>query len=473
MNIHEIWSEQEFGQATLGDERRNRRAVRMGATMSRSPGGHLSGVFSDAGAREGAYRFVRNEAIDSGALSLSATKATVERCWRQPLVFAPIDATSLNLPDPDARRGMGAVGTHGVGAQGLQLMTGIVVDVRGVPVGLCGQRYWARQERVGLARDDYDRRAVDQKETRYWLEVLQEAQSSFSAGSMATRPFFQLDRGGDAWPVLTWAVDNNVLLTTRATHNRRVSGKKKYLWPTVAAIEPQASYVLDVPEGAHRTARRAVVQVQFCTVELDVKDRRSGLHRTLPMWAVRVYEVDAAPNGEERIEWMLLTTYPVHTVDDALFVVRGYTTRWRIEEFHKTLKSGACKLEDSMLHRRENLERFAVLSSSVAIHLQRLLHLSRTSPDEPATVLLTSHEIEATILLRKPPGVSVGDTPSISLVVRWIADVGGFMGPAQTTIRKATARGQPVRQPGAIVLRRGLERILPVATLLSDGTVKL
>jgi hypothetical protein len=473
MGIHESWSEQEFGQAALGDLRRSRRAVQMGATMSRSPGGQVSAVFLDGKTREAAYRFVRNEAIDSAALLRSSVGATVQRCWREPVVFAPLDATSFNLPDPDERRGMGAIGTHGVGAQGLHLMSGIVVDMHGVPVGLCGQRYWARQQRVGLGRDDYDRRDIDQKETRYWLEVLEEAQAAFAAGATGTRPFFQLDRGGDAWPVLTWAVDHQALLTTRVTHNRRVGDKKKYLWPTVAAIEPQVSYVIDVPEGPNRTARRAFVHVQFCPVEVDVKDRRSGIHRKLSMWAVRVYEIDTAPRGEERIEWMLLTTWPVHTVEDALFVVRGYTTRWRIEEFHKTLKSGACRLEDTMLHCRENVVRFAVLSSSVAIHLQRLLHLSRVSPDEPATVMFTRPEIDATILLRKPAGFSVGDTPSISLVARWIADIGGFMGPAQSTIRKAIDRGESIRLPGAIVLRRGLERVLPVASLLSDGAVKL
>lgn len=472
MSIHAVWSEQEFGHAALGDERRSHRARQMAATMSRSPGGQLSAVFAAAADREAAYRFVRNDAIAWEALSRSASAATVERCFEQPLVFVPIDATSFNLRDPDGRRGMGTIGTHGVGAQGLHVMTAIAVDGRGVPVGTCGQRFWARTERVGLGRDDYDPRGVEQKETRYWLEVLKDVQAGFATSPRGTKPFFQLDRGGDAWPILTHAVDEGLLLTTRATHNRRV-GKKKYLWPTVAAVEPQGSYVLQVPEGPNRTARRAVVQLQFRAVELDVKERRSGLHRKLAMWAVRVYEVDTAPRGEERIEWMLLTTCPVHTVDDALFVVRGYTTRWRIEEFHKTLKSGACNLEDSMLHRRENVQRFAVLSSSVAIHLQRLLHLSRTSPDEPATALLTRHEIDATILLRKPEGVSIGETPSISAVVRWIADLGGFMGPAQATIRKASAGGESIRQPGAIILRRGLERISPVATLLSDGSLKL
>lgn len=446
----------------------------MATTMARNPGGLISGVFADSAAREGSYRFVRNDAVDHEALIRSAVEATVERCHGQDMVFVPVDATSFNLPDPDARRGMGTIGTHGVGAQGLHLMSAIAVTVGGVPVGMCGQSYWARGERVGLGRDDYDPRGVDEKETRHWIEVLRMGAEAFA--SSWTTPMFQLDRGGDCGAVLGFAVDHELLLTTRAAHNRRIvrsNGKTGYLWPTVAAVEPQLNFLLAVPEGPNRTARQASVHVQYCPVDVDLKDRRSGRHRQVRLWAVRVYEIDTAPRGQERIEWMLLTTYPVDNWADAMLVVRGYASRWRIEEFHKSLKSGACNLEQTLLHRRENVQRYAVLCSSVAIHLQRLVHLSRTSPDEPATIALTRHEIDATILLRKPDGWTAGDTPPISLVVRWIADLGGFMGNAQSTIRAALAAGKSVRQPGAIVLRRGLERILPVATLLSDGTFKL
>lgn len=473
MGIHGQWAEQEFGGAKLCDTRRTTRAVAMVKTMARRPGGQISAVFTKGATREAAYRFVRNDDIEAGALSRSALEATVTRSFGEATVFVPVDATSFNLSDPQGRRGMGAIGTHGIGAQGVHLMSGIAVTVRGVPLGMCGQRYWTRHERVGLKRDDYDARDVCQKETRYWLQIIEQVGAAYEQS--ATCPFFQLDRGGDAWPILRYAADHDVMLTTRATHNRRVivEGRKKLLWKAVAAVEPQASYVLDVPQGHNRRARQACIYIQYLPLEVDTVDRKSGQHQRLPMWAVRVREFGTTPAGEEPIEWMLLTRYPVHTLQDAIFVVDGYATRWRIEEFHKTFKSGACKLEESLLHRRENFERFAVLSSSVAIHLQRLLHLSRTSPDEPATVALTRYEIDATIALRQPTGFKPGDTPPLSLVVRWIADVGGFMGNKQETIRKALDQGKSVRQPGAIVLRRGLERIIVAADLLADGIFKL
>ena len=55
------------------------------------------------------------------------------------------------------------------------------------------------------------------------------------------------------------------------------------------------------------------------------------------MWVVHVLEVDA-PQGVEPIEWILLTSLPVESFDDAWLVIGYYEKRWLIEEWHKALK---------------------------------------------------------------------------------------------------------------------------------------
>src|SRR5437764_1972554 len=96
-SLHAAWVYREFSEANLGDKRRNHRAVRMAAMMARSPGGHISGVFSTGADREAAYRFVRNPEIGSAALMRSAREATVRACFGEQHVFVPVDASSLNL----------------------------------------------------------------------------------------------------------------------------------------------------------------------------------------------------------------------------------------------------------------------------------------------------------------------------------------------------------------------------------------
>ena len=69
--------------------------------------------------------------------------------------------------------------------------------------------------------------------------------------------------------------------------------------------------------------------------------------------------------GRERIEWKLITDLPVTSRAEAIEKLEWYAARWKIETFHKILKSG-CKAEDSKLRTAERLLRllavFCVLS---------------------------------------------------------------------------------------------------------------
>ena len=179
----------------------------------------------------------------------------------------------------------------------------------------------------------------------------------------------------------------------------------------------------------------------------------------MQVWAVRVIEVGTCPAGEAPIEWQLLTTRPVVDLESAHEVVLGYATRWRIEEFHKVWKSSACRIEETQLHDATHVVRWATILASVAIRLLRLMFLSRNQPSLPAVVELTPEEIDATILLRKPPGVRRGANVTIADAVRWLADLGGYTGKSS---------GGP---PGALVIARGLDYIRSAATLIAEANL--
>jgi hypothetical protein len=161
-----------------------------------------------------------------------------------------------------------------------------------------------------------------------------------------------------------------------------------------------------------------------------------------------------APPGQTPLSWMLLTNVTVKTLHDALRVVAAYTSRWRIEEFHKAWKSGACGIESSQLRARDHFIRWATIMAAVAARLERIKRRSREQPDLPASVEYSQDEIDATILLRSNETRVVhkpGDIPTLGEVTRWIADLGGYMG----------SRKSP--PPGTVVLRRGLEQVAAAA----------
>ena len=66
------------------------------------------------------------------------------------------------------------------------------------------------------------------------------------------------------------------------------------------------------------------------------------------------------PAGRPRIDWKLITDLPVDSHDDAVEKLQWYAMRWKIEVFHKILKSG-CRAEQARLRTAERLVRLIAL----------------------------------------------------------------------------------------------------------------
>jgi hypothetical protein len=415
----------------------------------------VTDVFVDAASREAAFRFVENDDISAAEIGAAAHRATGRRCAELPFVYVPVDQTEVHVVDRSDEKALGHCGNAESRTRGLQVMNAIAVAPDGTPMGICGQVYWSRLRPE--KRPKRDPRPIEERETACWLEAMEQSRKSLQGA----RPWFQLDRAGDSWSVLLDAHSSESWLTVRSRFDRRLktakSEAREYLWSRLEQQEPMGSYDLEVPGTSSRRARRAAMILQACEVTLDMQLEPAKRRLTMPVWAVRAVEVETTPEGQEAIEWRLLTTRPVLTVEDAHQVVVGYTTRWRIEEFHKVWKSSACRVEETQLHDADHVVRWATILASVAIRLLRLMYLSRNRPAAPAMVELTRAEIDATILIRKPARVRRGASVTIADAVRWLADLGGYTGKSS---------GGP---PGAIVIARGLDHIQSAAVLLADG----
>ena len=457
------WAEEEFGRAQLGDVRRTRRLVMLGAELARQPAGTVTRACASSASREGAFRWLESDAVRVEPVRDALTRAALGRCAEHALVYVSIDGTSLTLTDKSGDKGLGAVGAWSMGSRGVHAMTAFAVATDGCPIGICGQRMWVRQSR---SRHTHARRSGDlqERETRFWLELLSESHDEFARSAPECTPWYQLDRGADCWPVLALARRSELLLTVRATHDRRIDGQVAHLWSVVEKSPLKGYQYVDVParpgrrkrqrrggrrvvwRTAPRKARKAKVAVRAATVPL-LLTTATGTRFTVNFNAVLVREVGPVT---ERLEWLLLTTHPVRTRSEALAVVHGYKHRWRIEELHRAWKRGLCRVEDTQLRSREAVFKWATLLAAVASRAMRLTYLAREKPDLPANEELSRFELRALIALRQPKGVALNDVPTLSHAVRWLADLGGYTGPWNGP-------------PGPTVVGRGLRNVLAAA----------
>jgi Transposase DNA-binding/Transposase DDE domain len=468
MDINE-WSDEEFGRAELGDRRRTERLKAIAGQALRRPAGQITSVFCEDTSREGAFRLMSNDAVEAKEISRAANEACARREAGVRHVFVPIDGTSLNLTDTKREKGLGVVGSRRIGARGLQVITAIAVSAAGVPLGVCGQRYWARVRRSKRGKTKRDPRRTQDKETQHWLTVMGNVREVYRQHGSGTKPWFQIDRGGDAWPILLTASDPGQTLTVRATYDRRldVAGNEdlRHLWETVESQPALGNYALEIParperprskqlRRSARQARTATMEVKACQVTLRfTNERDQSTFVSSGIWAVLVREVQCLVD-EDPIEWMLLTTFPSPTFAAARTVIFGYSQRWRIEEFHKAWKTGACDVEDTQLRDISHIIRWATVLASVALRILRMTYLARAQPDLPATVELTLPEIDAIFLASK---LLVPALPKLADTVFLLAKLGGYPG----KIARAP--------PGALVIARGLQRIQLLAVVIETN----
>jgi hypothetical protein len=458
------WAVEEFGGAPIGDRRWRRRLVSMASELAQRPNGKVSEVYVGGAERQGAYGLLASKKVATAEIAEPMFVADARRCAKMPFVFSVIDGSSLTLADSDEAKGFGSIGSRSQGARGMKVISSLLVSAEGVTQGLGAQIWWARG---AVAEKPHEKRETKDKETQHWLDAISQTRELFASQAPGTKCWFLIDREGDAWPVLMEANKGNSWFTVRGNRNRRIrlkDGSESYLRDALDRTAKASEYRLAVSGGPGRQAREAKMIVRACSAEVEFRDKRTGRRMLQLMNAVLAREEDTTPAGEKPIEWLLLTNREVGTVDQMHEVVFGYAQRWRIEEFHRTWKSGTCDAEAMQLRSVEAATKWATLLAAVAVRTEKLKLLSRQKPNRPAKEEFTAIELQAIALVRFGAAahkhLGRGTEPTLQQVVHWVAEIGGYTGKSS---------GGP---PGSITISRGLRDALVVARALAARDAK-
>jgi hypothetical protein len=444
------WARKEFGGVELGDARRGSRLIKIAAAVAACPSGLVTRAVRSGAAREAAYRFVENDAIDPARIALPMLESTAKRCRGNASVIVAVDQSTLSFVDWLGCKGLGRTGNNkqAKGRAGYEVMSALAI-AQGTSVGLLSQQWHLRPaEQTPLSRSD--KRPVQERESGLWARCMTETMQVLRRKAPGARPWFQLDRGADITHVLAAASKLDADFTIRSNWNRRLrSGRYLHNCARKARVLGQLQTVLPCRSSTSTQSRmrQARLTLRASRVELSLQRSNGRLIQTLPITVVHVRE-----NGRRSgrgVEWFLLTNRPVATLEQARFVLDGYRLRWRVEEFHRAWKSGVCDVENAKLRSATALRRWATILAAVAARAERLKTTSRTNPDASASAELSRDEIDAAILLSETKRHRPGQDLTLAEAVELIALVGGYTG------RKSS--GGP---PGATVIARGLHDVL-------------
>lgn len=402
------WASQEFGGAVLGDERLSERLVDSARMQAAQPGQAFSAVAKgDWPATKGYYRFI--DQPDDSPVTVASILAphrarTVQRMKAHSTVLCIQDGTDLNYSGLAQCEGLGSIGTNQTGASsaGLHLHCTLAVTTEGLPLGLLNAQCHAP-----VSRTETDQRAsadipIEEKKTFNWIESLRDC-VALAAQIPDTQMVCVMDREGDFFELFDEQRKKpRVELLVRAKHDRKTDADVT-LFDALRQSLLKCQFLLPVKRQSARQKRskqkpRDQVKPRTAQVELRYHPITlrppAGHNDKLPvtLWVVHVCE-PSPPADAKPLEWFLLTTCKLDDVELALACVRWYCLRWRIEDWHRVLKSG-CAIEALAHKTRTRLERAIAIRLVIGWRIMHMTLLGRTCPTLPAEVLFSDIDIE-------------------------------------------------------------------------------
>jgi hypothetical protein len=325
----------------------------------------------------------------------------------------------------------------------------LVCSLQGLPLGVATQAIWAREtvedEQAQPRKPPPPQRPIEEKESVKWITALRGTVELAPAGVEVVTV---CDREADVYEFFQEAEELGTQLLVRSTYDRALVGEGKLR--SVMKAHPVAGHItVEVPAHKDQPARTALCDVRFRSVTLRPPYRPKKLGVVLSpiqVDVVWVHEVHPPAHVKDPLDWLLFTTVSVTSFTDALERVRWYKVRWHIEVWHKVLKSG-CKVEDCRLETGAKLIRYLTLMSVIAWRVFWLVQMNRHQPEAPCTVVVTEPEWHALYAAIHRTAQLPETLPTVGQVVRWMAQLGGFLG------RKHD------REPGVTVLWRGWQRL--------------
>ena len=443
------WTEVEFSGAVLSDERLTKRLRLMAHDFFARPTANIPQACGSRARTKAAYRFCSHEHVTMEAILAPHFESTLKRAASEKIVLAIQDTTTVNYTTHPATEGLGPIGS--VGARdtlGLQVHSTLAFNLSGTPLGLFDAQCWTRDPAEHGKARERERLPIEEKESRKWLlGYLATEKAQRRLGE--TRIVNVGDAEADIFELFARSRHGSTRpdLLVRASQPRKLESTDRhapFVWEHVKSMPRAGQLPLVVPRSGSRPRRETTLALRFAEVRVR-PPLISTQKAPVTMWAVAATE-EAKPAAGERIEWLLLTTIPVTTVEEAAEKVSWYALRWQIEVFHRTLKSG-CRIEDRQLGSMKSLEACLAVDLVVAWRIFHLTKLSRETPNEVCSVFFEDAQWKALVCFLNKTPIPPTSPPTLREATRMVAGLGGFLG------RKSDG------EPGTETLWRGLTRL--------------
>ncbi|HVB00493.1 MAG TPA: IS4 family transposase [Acidimicrobiales bacterium] len=403
----------------MHDRRRTRRAVKAATNLAENPLGSLPAQMHTWKESKALYRLLDEPDVTFAALMQPHIQQTRHQATSSPVVLLVQDTTDIDLSHRGKISGVGQIGNERGRGFFVQTVLAVRPQTREV-LGCMAQEPFVRIP-APEGEQRHQRLKREERETDVWIRQVH-AIGTPSAGSMWVHVG---DRGADMFPFFQACQATQTHFLVRAAQNRRVEVCEDEISSSLTqarALPSQASRPFEVPARHGRQARWTQLQLAFGQLTLlPPRNEPRASKEPLTVWVIRVWE-EQAREGEEPLEWVLLTSVPTTTLEHAWERVDWYKHRWLVEDYHHCLKSG-CRIEQRQLQTVDGLIRLLGLLSPLAVRLLQVRASAREDPERPA------HEVIEPLMLAVL-AQRCGQSPAtMTLGTFWtdVARLGGYL----------------------------------------------
>jgi Transposase DNA-binding/Transposase DDE domain len=453
------WIDEELAGCEFADARLRSRFKTFVEQLSEGIGETIPMACQDWANTKAAYRFLSNERVGEDDILAGHFHATRDR-------FRATDGLALVLHDTTEfsfqRERPELIGSIGVSSGrkdnrgrphrhtvcGILMHSSLVITAEGLPLGMSAVKFWTRKEFKGTnalkKKINPTRVPIEEKESVRWLDNLKQTTALLDDPA---RCIHIGDRESDIYELFCAAHNAKTHFLVRTCVDRLAGDGQHTISEEMDMVELKALHSIQVRDHKGQT-EEAVLELRYRRIRVLPPIGKQSRYPELRLTVIYAQE-RKTPKGRDRIDWKLITDLPVSSPLEAIEKLEWYASRWKIETFHKILKSG-CKAEASKLRTADRLVNLIAVFCILSWRIFWMTMLNRSTSNAPTSIAFTDTERELLDRLIPDKKKTPSGPQTLSSYITKVARLGGYL---------ARASDPP---PGNTVMWRGLARLTDI-----------
>ena len=370
-----------------------------------------------------------------------------------------INYTSLRKQLRDTQ-GLGSTGNYADKYYGYLMHPTLAIDAdKQFPVGISDLQLWHKAEDIKRYKQRKGESIpIEMKSSFRWIGGALASQRRIGS---SIRQTVVADREADIYEAFCHWKAAGLDAVVRSQHNRNIKQSPGKLRSFLAAqpLGGISEIKIRGDLSGRRTTRTVRLAIRYGAVELKRSHKAQSAHiqqypPTLALYALQAQEVDVQRESGQKdpIHWILLTTHPIDSQEDALQIIQWYKQRGHTEQLFRLLKKQGLRLEELDYEYGEAIVRMGVIALEAAFRILQLNLSIKTEERLPTKWIFSPLQVKLLKLLcKKYEGNTTRlKNPYHKDQLQWAAWIIARMG--------GWKAGKPKARPGPITFKRGWTR---------------